>query len=267
MLATPRMVTSAVFLISFFCSSSWANLINNPSFEMPVAPARGFLNFANGSTGIAGWTVVGNEVSIVSGTYSAECCIFPAQDGIQWLDLTGNGSNAIEGVRQTVATTVGDVYTLSFWVGNTFDPGGAFGSASTVNVLVGGVTIGSAVNRSSTTGTQVWQQFTFSFTATSSATTLAFMNGDPATDNENGLDNIVLNGTSGIPGAPEAGTSWLFALGVAGTGLLLQLRRRPGGGAIPLPADSRARAPRAQFNFALVLALGFLVTDISQRNW
>lgn len=213
------MLAAVGFLISFSSLSLQANLIINGSFETPVVPVGGFTNFFSGSTAITGWMVVGPEASIVSKTYIAGCCTFPAEDGNQWLDLTGDVSNAIEGVQQTVATSPGTKYTLTFWVGNVDDPTGIFGKTSTVNVLLGGTsgTLLATVTNSSTTTTLTWQQFTETFTATGSTTTLDFMNGDPRSDNSNGLDNVVLN-ASGTTGVPEPATLPLFVAGLLGLG-------------------------------------------------
>ena len=204
--------------------SAQADLITNGSFETPLAPAGFFTNFGTGSTNITGWTVVGPEASIVSNTFVSECCSFPAQDGKQWLDLTGDLANSVEGVQQTVPTIAGTTYDLSFWVGNIFDPGGAYGTTSTVDVRLGGINgtlLGAFTNDSTTTGTQVWEQFTTSFVATGSSTTLDFLNGDPSNDNANGLDNVQLVvGTSAVP---EPAMLPLLGVGVIGLALL---RRR-----------------------------------------
>jgi len=123
-------------------------------------------------------------VSIVSGTLTQGCCNFPAEDGAQYLDLTGDGTNAVEGVEQTTSTTPGTSYTLLFWVGNVNNPGNLFGSTTTID----------------------------------------FLNGDPAGDNTNGLDNVSINVTSA---APEPGTLSFFALAAAIAGAL-RLRRKRG---------------------------------------
>ena len=84
----------------------------------------------------------GKEVAIVSGTFTQNGFSFPAQDGVQWLDLTGVSSNSTEGVQQTVATTAATNYQLSFWVGNVVDPTLSFGISSTVEVDINGVLLG-----------------------------------------------------------------------------------------------------------------------------
>lgn len=86
-----------VVALSFLASAARANLVTNGSFETPVAPVGGFLNFTSGSTAITGWTVVGPEASVVNTNYTALGFTFPAEDGARWLDLTGDGSNALEG--------------------------------------------------------------------------------------------------------------------------------------------------------------------------
>jgi Protein of unknown function (DUF642) len=183
-----------------------------------------FTNFLGGSTAIPGWTVVGPEVSIVSGTYASLGFTFPAEDGKQWLDLTGDGTNTVQGVEQTFATTPGKTYDLSYFVGNQFNPGGIWGTTSTVKVLVDGAVIQTSTNSMGAGGTvQVWEQFTTSFVATSSSTTLEFLNADPPNDNSNGLDNVVVTPGSVVP-TPEPSALLLLVLGTACALALCRIR-------------------------------------------
>jgi uncharacterized protein DUF642 len=175
------------------CLDAGSSLVKNGSFESPVVAVGGYQLFTNGAD-LAGWTVVGatGNVAPLSTTFSQNGFSFPAEDCAQSLDLTGT-SNTATGVTQSVPTSAGTTYQLSFWVGNVVDPGGIFGTTSTVNVLVNGTQAMAAVNSGGAgTKTLSWEQFTVPFTATSSSTTIAFMNGDPPTDNSNMLDSVAI---------------------------------------------------------------------------
>lgn len=114
-----------------------------------------------------------------------------------------------KGVKQTIATTPGATYDLSYFVGNVVNPGGIWGTTSTVNVWVNGALIQTATNIGGGT-TLTWEQFSTSFVASSSSTVIEFLNGDPPTDNSNGLDNVVVNKAAGA--VPEASTLTMLAL-------------------------------------------------------
>jgi hypothetical protein len=136
-------VVPIVAAVSLMAASTTANaaLIANGSFETPTVPVGNFTNFTVGTATLTGWTVFGPaglKVSIVSGTFMQNGVTAEAEDGVQWLDLTGDGSNSTEGVSQAVTTTIGDQYQLSYFVGNT-SGGGIFGTTRTVIVLVNGV--------------------------------------------------------------------------------------------------------------------------------
>lgn len=189
----------------------------------PPAPA-GFGNVYNsGDTGLTGWTIVGNpgtNVLTLSTTAVFSGFSYVAEDGPNSLDLTGDGSNdPSEGVAQTIATNIGDSYSLTFWVGNLYNPGGPEGVTSTVDVSANGTSLGAFTNMcTACTTTQSWQLFTTSFIATSNSTALQFLNGDPLGDNSNGLDNVsvVDNGSATIP---EPATFVLVGLGLLGAGI------------------------------------------------
>jgi hypothetical protein len=220
------LLTTATVLISL-STLAHANLIVNGSFEDPVVAVGGSTSFTAASpTPPLGWSVVGpGSLAIVSGSFTQFGFSFPAQDGVQWLDLTGISSNQPIGVQQVVATAPGTVYDLSFWVGNVIDfvrPS----PTSTVNLFIDGTLALAATNSGGGT-TLAWQEFTRSFTATGATTTLRFVNGDPSTDENNGLENIVLTARDGAipPSVPEPATLVLMATGLAGLAAARRCKR------------------------------------------
>jgi hypothetical protein len=212
-------------LIGVSSAQALPALILNGSFESPTVTAGGFTDFAVGSSLLTDWTVFGpasTNVSIVSGTFAQGGVTFEAEDGAQWLDLTGDGSNSSEGVSQSVATMPNHKYALSYFIGNTTG-GGIFGTTSTVNVLLNGAPTFSHTNSAVNLTGLTWEQFTDDFVATGASTTVAFENGDPPSDNSNGLDNVALIdlGLVTTP-VPEPGSFAIFGASLA----LLALRRR-----------------------------------------
>ncbi len=162
-----------------------ADLIKNGSFEKPLVPSGAYADFATGSTALTDWQVVGaaGDVSIISTTHLENGYTWPAAVGQQWLDLTGDGSNSPTGVQQTVATTAGTAYTLTFYVGNAY--GGPFLISSTLNVFVNGTQTFAVTSFAGEGMTSVvWQKYTTTIVATSAETTIAFMNGDGPDDTE-----------------------------------------------------------------------------------
>ena len=222
-------ITSAVGLSLLFGPTANADLILNGSFEAPspldpCTPALqcsgSFRNF-NAGDSFEGWSVVGaGQMSLGSTDFIQLGFSFPAQDGQQWADLSGFGGNDPVGVQQDVTTAVGEFYDLSFWIGNvvdtTFD---LYGVSSAIEVFINGATLGTFSNTGGDTTTN-WQQFSVSFQADSTTSSITFFNRDSATDNMNGLDNVVLTSRA----VPEPGTLALFAAGLLGFGLTRRQR-------------------------------------------
>jgi len=190
-LKTIRLASAALLLCVCGSRALAANLVRNGSFEQPVVADGGFTIFSNGQS-IGAWQVIGasGNVATVSKDFTQNGFHFPAKRGNQWLDLTGT-SNSATGVQQRFATTPGATYSLTFFIGSVYDPGGIFATSSTVDVLVDGAQIAAFTNTSVPgTTTQRWRKFSTEFVAQGDRTTVALINGDPPSDTENGIDVV-----------------------------------------------------------------------------
>ena len=230
------------------------NLVTDGGFETPGV-GSGFSLFSTGQQ-FQGWTVVGasGNVGSVSGTFTQSGFTFPADSGKQWLDLTGESESAT-GVEQTVKNLApGTRYTLSFAVGNVSNPGGIFGTTSTVQVFLNRASLMTATNANgSGTTTQVWQTFSKTFVAPAASVTISFINLDPASDTHNGLDAVTL--VRSTPGPASTG-------------------RGDGIETVPDPGqlDLSVKAIATTFGFAgIMLLLALLASELInatlERNW
>lgn len=218
------MKTRNVFAVAALLLASQAgavNLITNGSFEdgqlVPnyVDPGARMIG-PNDSVTLAGWTTLNSGLDIswigLGNPYN-----ITASDGNNFLDLTGwhDQSGQGAGVMQTIATTAGMHYTLTFDQGNSarYNPG----STDTLHVTAGDqVNVGFTV--APTDQPSVWTQQTLSFTATGSSTTVSFVGGQAIYFI--GLDNV------SVVAAPVPEPTEALMLGTGLLGLALVARRR-----------------------------------------
>ena len=177
----------AVYIFADLCTST--NLLVNGSFEDGTFTTNGddCQTLPNGSSVVSGWTVsLSHAARCQSGVLSG----VTASHGTKLIDLTGyDNVEPHAGVTQTVPTTTGQCYRLSFDLG--VNPQGAgTGGPITVRAQAGSSGWRTFTHNPSGPGTQ-WSTYGFSFTA-SSASTAITIEGLSANPYFIGLDNVVL---------------------------------------------------------------------------
>jgi hypothetical protein len=251
-----KFATFVLFSSLIAASAAQANLFVNGSFEDPTAPAssitcgtafnttcQGYYSPdqtnapASGPFDIGGWSVIGKDAGLSAGGGALASVMqlgpgytetdfgpsggllhFTAEDGSQSLDLTGEGNQGANGVKQSFASTVGTQYTLSFFLGHQDTSADGYAGPSSLDLYIDGVLVGTFDNPDVVTQDVDWKPFQFSFAAAGASTVVAFLNATPVGNNYTGLDNVVLTAF----GIPEPGTLALFAVGFG----LVQMRRR-----------------------------------------
>ena len=236
--------TALLFSCIAAIPAAQANLILDGSFESPNVPSsslscgimfntqcQGYYSHdqisppLGGPFDIGNWSVIGkggaDGVAVVmqlGNGYTENSLHFDAQDGSQSLDLTGEGNQGANGVKQSVSTIIGMPYVLSFYLGRE-DPlaPGYRGGPSALDFILNQDAPVTFTDTDMFSNDIAWKQFVFGFTATTATTTFAFLNATGTGNNFAGLDNVDLEAI------PEPGTLALFGLGF---GILLLLRRR-----------------------------------------
>ncbi|WP_374257271.1 DUF642 domain-containing protein [Aquabacterium sp.] len=183
-----------------------SELVTNGSFES-TALANGSWALVNG---LSGWTIAGGDGLLELRNNVAGS----AQSGVVYAELDGNHNVTIS---QSLATKVGQAYTLSFWY------------SSRINVAIDSLglqwTVGNVTGSVDTTGpfngtsNNVWQNFTTTFIAQSALTNLSFAALGKDDTLGTSLDNVSVKSA-----IPEPATLALLAGGLAAIGVAKRRR-------------------------------------------
>ena len=188
--------------------------ITNGSFESGSGDA-GFGSFSTpggGSTNITGWTVTGGSVDWINGYWQGA-------DGTHSVDLNGL---AVGGIEQTIATTLGQTYRLSFSMSGNPDIGSG---TRTMQVSAGGASAPFSYTFTTPTNDHSnmnWANDSLVFTATGPSTLISFQ----STSTGNccwgpALDNVSISAV----GVPEPSTWAMTILGLGVVGAAARRRR------------------------------------------
>jgi Protein of unknown function (DUF642) len=203
MLASDVRYVSASILNGSFEDTT--NFVANSDDTMPLVV---------GSTSMTGWTVVGSSPIAWIGPDNPFG--LTASNGKYFLDLTGYSDSPPDfgGVSQTIPTTPGATYALSFDLGSstTYNPSGTAGITSTATATVGNTS--QTFNFTTSLGNE-WTTETMFFTATSNlSSTLITIQGSTGRQYI-GLDNVSVSETGAIAPEPASCVVWLL-LGLGG---------------------------------------------------
>jgi choice-of-anchor C domain-containing protein len=199
-------------------SADPANVIVNGSFESPsIWQTNQLVEYEAGSTAIPGWSIGGNSIDLVGENY------WQAEDGDQSIDLSGSAPGS---VSQTVATTPGQNYTLTWYMAGNTNCGQAI---KTMDVSWNGTLVDAPTFNDSgdSNGSMGWEQMQLNVTATGASSVVEFADATPDMSECGAtLDNVSLMPASiAAPGFTEdspalstlAGTPYsaiFFATGV-----------------------------------------------------
>jgi hypothetical protein len=193
--------------------SASAAIVTNGSFEDItnfVPDGNDTMSLGPGSIAMPGWTVINGILAWIGPTNPFNG--LTAQNGGYFLDLTGyHDGIPYGGVTQSIATTAGGKYALTFYLGSSAQygvPDSIFASAGSAS---------GTFTSTDPTSNNAWQLETLLFTATGPSTLISLVGNSG--DQYIGLDNV------SVAPVPEPSTWAMMILGFLGVGFVAYRRR------------------------------------------
>lgn len=207
-------------LVASVGATSAMNIVLNPSFELgnfddidiAFVPSVTQLGGSQSNTKITNWVVSQDRPLIwIDNLYPGP---LKTPTGTKFLDLTFYTfiTSQYSTVSQSLNTTAGQQYTLSFELGSS----NFFGVLPVIALSAAGLTVNFAMTAAPTSVNQ-WTSFSFGFTAPTASTPISFT-GIQGSDFI-GLDNI------SVTAVPEPGSIAMFFAGLAAVGTVVARRR------------------------------------------
>jgi hypothetical protein len=203
-------IAAALAAVSTLAAPAAANLLVNGNFE------------ASSSQTMTppGWTNIGHSEGVIA--YAAFGT--PAYDGLYYYDLGGYGDASGpsgDGIRQSVATMAGSLYTLTFGLSSENQSG-----TTSLDVLIGSQLTTFILNIDGTgTFQKPFATQTISYFATSALTTISFIESVGGGANDPMIDGVIFDlARGGTVPEPASWALMIAGIGLAGGGL----RRRRG---------------------------------------
>lgn len=203
------LVAAIAFAFAGTAAQASTNLVANGSFEAQSQASGTWSNYRH----ITGWTTGPRGVEVRNNVVGS------AFDGANFIELDTTGNSFI---AQTIATTFGEHYTLSFAYSGRPNTGGLRGNSNDILVMWGLQPV-TLVGSNNATGAHQWNTYSFDVVGSHGASTTLSLWAVGKSDSLGGsLDNVSLisNVTAPVP-EPET-----YALMLAGLAAVATIARR-----------------------------------------
>jgi Protein of unknown function (DUF642)/PEP-CTERM motif len=199
-----KFILSALLAAPLFAFAS-PNLVTNGSFEDNILANGTWSIFT--TTQVPGW-VADDQIEIRNNVVGT------AESGNNYVELDADHNSSM---HQSIATTAGDTYTLSFYFSNRTGTANATDGLS-FNIGTGEIFLPPLAENN--TGDNVWTLYTGEFVATSANTVLTFSADNLSDSFGTSIDNVSVTAA-----VPEPETYALMLAGLACLGFVARRRK------------------------------------------